>query len=61
MASETLKDLVKALTKEDTILEAESSKVEERIRRIVREELAAWEKKQVQARRFGIPAKAEVK
>lgn len=34
---------------------------EERVRQIVREELEAWEKRQVQRARFGTPMSAEVK
>jgi hypothetical protein len=34
---------------------------EERIRQIVREELATWEKQMVQRARFGTPVKYEVK
>lgn len=39
----------------------ETPLTEQRIREIVREELVAWEKRQVQARRFGLPVNAETK
>jgi hypothetical protein len=35
--------------------------LEERIREIVREELAVWQKRQIQHARFGMPVNAEVK
>lgn len=45
----------------EKLLTAHDALSEERIRAIVREELAAWEKRIVQIQRFGVPLKAEVK
>lgn len=42
-------------------LTQEKEALEVRIREIVREELAAWEKLQVQKVRFGLPVNAETK
>lgn len=51
-----------ALQKSEVDLKAAQNALsEERIRQIVREELAAWEKRQQQARRFGLPMNSEAK
>lgn len=57
--SDELKSALEKTQKD--LADAKEALSEDRIRRIVREELEAHEKRQQQARRFGLPIRAETK